>query len=59
MQNSLGIPYEDQGSSWLYFFSVNDVCKVKTVINKKKCIINYFLFLPKKLSSRPTSLYLI
>lgn len=36
MQNSLGIPYEDQGSSWLYFFSVNDVCKVKTVINKKK-----------------------
>lgn len=33
MQNSLGIPYEDQSSLWLYFLGVNDVYKVKTVTN--------------------------
>ena len=53
MQNSLGIPYEDQGSSWLYFFSVNDVCKVKTVINKKNVSSIIFYFYPRNFHQDP------
>ena len=50
MQNSSGILCEDQASSRLYSCKTSHVlCKVKAVTNVKKRIINYFLFLLKRL----------